>query len=307
MKIGLLCLVFAVAGCDNSSRNGHGDGSSLEPADLAGIIFDGPTPSSTDGGQAGCASQPQGCYTVYAHSNTNLYRIDLSTKVLVSVGAFNAPKVVEGSKMVTDVITDLAVAPDDTIYVISHTRLYTASATDGHVTLVGPITSCGAQAVALTSTTDGKLYTGDFQGAFCQIDPTASPPTVTSLGMIGSGLALSGDLVAVDDGTMYGTAYKLSDPAKTGTQLKNLLIKLDPTTGHVLQTLGSTGYPELFGVSFALGKVFGFTHDGSGDVVTIDPTTGAGTLFNTFNDPTTGKGISFSGAGVNSMVSPTIL
>jgi len=106
---------------------------------------------------------------------------------------------------------------------------------------------------------------------------------------------------------MYGTAYKLSDAPKTGTQLQNLLIKLDPNTGHVLQTVGSTGYPELFGVSYALGKVFGFTHDGTGDVVTIDPMTGAGTPFNTFNDPTTGKGISFAGAGVNSMVSPTIL
>jgi hypothetical protein len=33
--------------------------------------------------------------------------------------------------------------------------------------------------------------------------------------------------------------------------------------------------------------------------------TGKGTLFNTFLDPTTGKGIPFAGAGVNSMVPPT--
>jgi hypothetical protein len=36
--------------------------------------------------------------------------------------------------------------------------------------------------------------------------------------------------------------------------------------------------------------------------VTIDPMTGAGTLFGTFTDPMTGKGISFAGAGVNAMV-----
>ena len=46
--------------------------------------------------------------------------------------------------------------------------------------------------------------------------------------------------------------------------------------------------------------------DGSGDVVTIDPKTGQGTIFNSFKDPTTNMGISFAGAGVNADVSPTI-
>ena len=48
--------------------------------------------------------------------------------------------------------------------------------------------------------------------------------------------------------------------------------------------------------------MFGFTHDGTGHVVTIDRTTGVGTLFATFTDPATNKGISFAGAGVNSLV-----
>jgi hypothetical protein len=53
--------------------------------------------------------------------------------------------------------------------------------------------------------------------------------------------------------------------------------------------------------------VWGFTHDGSGDVVTIDPKTGVGTLYGSFNDPTTGSPISFAGAGVNADVPPTIM
>ena len=73
------------------------------------------------------------------------------------------------------------------------------------------------------------------------------------------------------------------------------------TSGAVTQ-IGATGYPKLFGVAYAAGKVFGFTHDGTGRVVTIDPTTGVGTLFGTFTDPMTNTGISFGGAGVNSMV-----
>jgi hypothetical protein len=224
-------------------------------------------------------------------------------KTLVTVGPFNAP-MVNGKE---DVITDLAVSPtDDTIWVISNTALYTADAKDGHVTKVGPVTSCGMAAVALSFSHDGTLYAGDFMGEYCRIDASTNPPTVTPVGKLTQNMALTGDLVAVADGTMYGTAYDLSDSSGQGTQAKNVLVKLDPTTGGVVQKVGSTGYPKLFGVAYALGQVFGFTHDGSGDVVTIDPMTGAGSLFKSFNDPTTGKGISFAGAGVNANVSPTI-
>ncbi|MDB4968878.1 MAG: hypothetical protein JWN44_4567, partial [Myxococcales bacterium] len=254
------------------------------------------------GGQTGCEGQGSGCYTVYAHSNDTLYSVDLMAKSLITVGKFNTPKV--GSS--ADVITDLAVAPNDTIYVVSKTNLYTASATDGHVTLVGPVTVCGMDNVAMTTTPDGKLWVGDFRGAFCRIDTATTPPTVTQVGSLGMGMALSGDLVAVSDGTVYGTAYKLADPATGGSNIDNILVKLDTATGQVTSAVGSTGFPKLFGVSYALGKVFAFTHDGSGDVITVDPATGAGTLFGSFKDPLTMKGIAFAGAGVNSMVPPII-
>jgi hypothetical protein len=57
-----------------------------------------------------------------------------------------------------------------------------------------------------------------------------------------------------------------------------------------------------------MGQVFGFTHDGSGEVVTIDPKTGKGTKYAVFTDSSSGKPmpISFAGAGVNAMVAPMI-
>ncbi len=290
-----VCLV-TVVGCGADARNSglaHVDGSAF--LDLS-------QRASTDGAtlpQQGCGAGQTGCYTVYAHANHLLYRVDLSAKTLVEVGPFNAPK--SGSS--EDTITDLAVAPDDTIYVISKTHLYKASPTDGHVTSVGVVTSCGSDNVALTTTPDGNLYAGDFKGAFCKIDLATTPPTVSQIGSLGGGLALSGDIVAVSDGTMYGTAYR---PADMSTQKNNVLVKVDPTSGKSTQTLGATGYGELYGIAYSMGLVFGFTHDGTGDVVTIDPATGKGTLFNTFNDPVTGKGIAFAGAGVNSMVSAMV-
>lgn len=255
------------------------------------------------GGAPGCP-EVGGCYTVYAHSDHVLYHVDLKNKQLVTIGPFKAPQVKRGKHMVEDVITDLAVSPDDVIYTISETNLYTADPKDGHVTLVGPVTACGTYAVALTFLPDGSLYAADYQGAFCKIDLGTRPPTVTQIGTIGGGMAIAGDLVAVKDGTLFGTAYKLGDKYGSGTDLNNLLVKIDPQTGQARQVLGATGYPELFGVAFELGQVFAFTHDGSGDVVTVDPKTGKGTLYNTFKDPDTGQGISFAGAGVNSMVQP---
>lgn len=281
--------MLVLAACGPSRGNGNGSGSG---------DIDAPGGGGTDGsgggsGQQGCGGLPN-CYSVYAHSNDTLYVVDLMAKTLTTVGAFNTP--------MNDVITDLAVAPDDTIYVISNTAIYTASATDGHTTKVGSLAACGQRGVALTTTPDGKIWEGDFMGALCEIDISTPTPTVKPPVMMSNGMALSGDLVAIDTGTVFGTAYKLADAANMGTQASNVLVKIDLATGAVTQ-VGATGYPKLFGTSFAENSVFGFTHDGTGHVVKIDPTTGASTMYATFMDPVTQKPISFAGAGVNSMVS----
>jgi len=229
-----------------------------------------------------------GSYLVYAHSDTVLYTIDLGAKTLVTVGPFNSPN--------SDVITDLAVAPNGTIYVISETALYTASSTNGNVTKVGSLSTCGTRGVALTTTDDGRIFMGDYMGAICQIDISGATPVVKAPVMMQGGYALSGDMVGIGNGMVFGSAYKLSD---SQTQNDNILVTVDVTTGAVTQ-LGATGYPKLFGVAFQQNQVFGFTHDGTGRVVTIDTSTGQGTMFGTFMDA--GKGISFAGAGVSSLV-----
>ena len=294
----VLALGLFLCGACTALHHGHGD---------MGGTTDGPNnppPPNTDGGGIPkCnATEFSGCYTVYAHTDHVLFKVDLMAKKLVQIGPFNAPMVGTSE----DVITDLAVTPDDKVYVISKSSLYTADSVDGHVTLIGPVTACGSYAVALTFTPDGSLYAADFKGAFCKIDVSTSPPTVTQLGTLGSNLAIAGDLVAVADGTVFGTAYNLSDPSNMGTQIDNLLVKINPANGMATPVPGMTGFAKLFGVAFEMGRVFGFTHDGTGQVVTIDPTTGVGTLYATFMDPATGMPLKFAGAGVNSMVSPTI-
>ena len=276
-----VALALALAACGPSM---HGGG-----------VVDGGGGGGGDGGGAGDGGAVAP-YLVYAHSDTVLYSIDLAQKALVTVGPFNAPPAGGGSS--PDVITDLAVAPSGTIYVISETALYTADPTNGHVTKVGSLSACGQKGVALTTSSDGRIWMGDYMGAICEIDVSGATPVVKPPVTMQGGYALSGDIVGVSNGMIYGSAYKLSDQS---TQDNNILVTVDPTTGAVT-ALGPTGYPKLFGVAAQENRVFGFTHDGTGRVVTIDTMTGAGTVFATFTDPSTGKGISFAGAGVNSQI-----
>ncbi len=272
-------VIIFMAACGPSGSGGQVAGGGPDAAVRTGAD----AARTADAGSAGSAS-----YTVYAHSDTTLYSIDLATKALVTVGSFAT----------TDVMTDLAVAPNGTIYTVSEHYLFTASPVDGHVTKVASIATCGTQGVALTTTVDGRMWIGDYLGAICELDITQSPPVVKPPVMLGSGMALAGDMVGIADGTVFGTAYSLSDSTSVHD---NTLVKLDPATGTITE-VGATGFPRLYGAAFQEDRVFGFTHDGSGRVITIDLATGAGTLFGTFTDPATGMGIAFAGAGVNPMV-----
>jgi hypothetical protein len=169
----VLAIALVAAGCGAAGRGmpdggGHGLGD--------GHIDPGP--------QQGCDTGASGCYTVYAHSDHHLYLIDLMAKSLVDVGPFNAPQVTgPNGKTAEDVITDLGVATDGTIYVVSKTSLYTASATNGQVTKVAGISACGIDVIALSFMPDGSLYTADYMGAFCKItgwpSRAISSPSVT--------------------------------------------------------------------------------------------------------------------------------
>lgn len=293
----VLSTALVAGGCGVNIMHGMGNGGGGGAG--GGGVGGGGGGSAGGGGVGGGGGSGGGdSFTVYAHSNTVLYSLDLASKSIVTIGPFNAPN--------KDVMQDLAVAPDtNVIYVISKTTLYTADPNDGHVTSIGSVGDCGTDNVALTTTDDGKLYSADYQkGGFCLIDTSTNPIGVTQIGTLGGNMAIAGDIVGIGDGSIYGTAYNMNDSSSTGTSINNVLVKIDPATGTMQTMLGPTGFPKLFGVAYAGGMVFGFTHDGSGDVITIDPKTGVGKLYNTFTDPQSGMPITFSGAGVNSKVSP---
>lgn len=286
----------AASGASGTGGAGGTSGATGSGGAAGSTAGTGGSGASGGGGQTtqrGCATPTPGCYTVYAHSADTLYYLEQATKSLVTVGGFRAPLPIAP-------IVDLAVTPDDVIWVISATALYTANATDGHVTKVGAIGSCGQGNAALTADRAGHLYAGDFTGAVCTLDLTTSPPTVGSPVTLGAGYALVGDLAVIGNGTMFGTVYMPS----AAPPAPNFLATIDATSGAVTAHATSTGFLKLFGVAYAGGKVFAFSHDGSGDAIAIDPATGAGTLYATLSDPTTHVAVAFQGAGVNPLVSP---
>ncbi len=304
------------AGADSSSGRAPDASADTAPLDSdigaphdGGAPDDGSVPDAGDARDAdgsapqrGCPSGVIGCYTVYAHTDHVLFYFDLVGTKLVEVGAFDAPQVpTGGSGTAEDTLTDLAVTPDDRVWLISNVNLYTADVMTGHVTLVGPTTKCGIGNFALASDLTGNLYVGDSKGAICRVSPT-NPATMTPLGIMGGGLALAGDFVLVSDGTAYATAYDLTMPL---TANDNALVTFAPATPNTVQSIGPTGHPALFGVAYAAGKVLAFSHDGTGNIITIDRMSGSGTLLTSAMDPTTNAPAVFAGAGTNPLVPKT--
>ena len=63
---------------------------------------------------------------------------------------------------------------------------------------------------------NGQIWTGDFMGALCQIDVIDLAADRDAARHDGSSMALSGDLVAIGDGTVFGTAYNSHDGSRPG-------------------------------------------------------------------------------------------
>lgn len=208
---------------------------------------------------------------MYVHTADTLYIVDDANFDLVEVGAFQA----DSSMM------DMAVTPDGAIYTISYSAVYRIDSQTGLASTVVDVPSGN---VGMTFLPDGTLLAADNAGDVRVIDPATGD--ISEIGSFGNGYALAGDLVAVANGTMYGIA----DEGPDGTEAtSNVLLTVDTNTGAAT-AIGPIGYAGVFGVAVANDHVYAFTRDG--EIVEIDPVSGAGTLVRSYPE------ISFWGAGV---------
>lgn len=214
--------------------------------------------------------------TIWANSSSTLYRIDPNTLAVTTVGTFAS-----GEEM-----TDVAVTPDGVLYGVSFTTLYTIDKTTAKATALVEIGGSGNN--SLTFLQNGTLLASDSSGAVKVINPTTG--VVTTIGSYGNGLTSSGDVVAVQNGTMYGISKTKAGGGDASSS--NVLVRVDPNSGAAT-AVGATGKSEVWGLAYAKSKVIGFTT--AGQILQIDPQTGASTVVAT-------KNVVFWGAGQSPLV-----
>ncbi len=220
---------------------------------------------------------------IYAHSGTELFRID--TRML---RAFPVPvervgqlrETTPGGGSIVRTITDLAVTPDDHVYVIASDALYEANPADASLRKL--VSVPGNYALALTFDAGGTLLLSDKMGALKRIDPQTG--TITHIGQWGAGFTVAGDIVGVMDGTLYGIAEK----GGVATTANNTLVRIDRTTGAATE-VGPIGFADIWGVAFWCGRVYGFNR--VGQILEIDTMTGAGKEVGTTSQSWFGAGV----------------
>ncbi|HEY3353330.1 MAG TPA: MopE-related protein [Polyangia bacterium] len=228
-----------------------------------------------------CATAPSCCTppsggpvdeTIWAHSATDLYRVDPVGFGVTHVGAFGAG----------DSITDIAVTPAGDLWAISFSALYRVDRTTAAATFVASV--AGSSNNGLTFLSDGTLLAASGAGDVVRIDPATGG--VSTVGGFGHGLSSSGDLVAVG-GVMYGISSTGSGGSDASSN--NVLLRVDVATGAAT-VVGPIGFGQVWGLAYVNARVIAFNT--SGQIIQIDPQTGAGTLLTT-------RSVQFWGAGMS--------
>jgi large repetitive protein len=261
-----LLLAVLVCACGPASRD-TGDG--LDAS------------SGVDGAGSGSGSgSDDGMVYVYAHTATELFRVDPDTLAITSIGQFVWPSG-------TDEMTDIAIDKTGQMIGVSFTSVYRVDPTNAHTTLLSPNLAGSFNGLSFVPATqlgqtgdDVLVGTRNTDGMVFSVDPmTGATMPVGNMGAFTS----SGDLVAVEG---FGTVQTV-----TGTT-NDRLARLAPQTFAATPIGTDTGFGQIWGVAFWKNKIYGFTNGGA--FILIDPTTGVATLVSN-------TGMSWYGAAVTTL------
>lgn len=247
-----MAMLVAVCACGPAGRSNPGGDDSGGDAGTGDAVI----------GSSGDAASTT---FVYAHTSSQLYKIDPDTLAVMSVGNFTFAGF-------PDQITDIAIDGSGLMIGISYTAVYridtaTAACTRLSQNLGGTFNGLSfvpATAIGQTGA-DVLVATQNANGVVSRIDPATG--AATSIGNM-NGFSSSGDLVSVVNLGTLQTADNGSGADR--------LVRLAPGTFAATPVGSDIGYADIWGVAFWKDKIFGFTE--AGQFITIDPTTGAGTL-----------------------------
>jgi hypothetical protein len=245
----------------------------------------GTTDGNGGGDSGGTGDGPPAETTyVYAHTASTLYRVDPDTLAISLVGNFQWPG---GS----DQMTDIAIDKSGLMIGVSFDKVYRVDPSNAHATLLsasldGTFNGLSFVPATMLGTTGDDVLVGTrgSDGVVMRID--AMTGSATQVGNMGANQS-SGDLVAVD-----GFGIVQTTPGMTS----DVLVTLAPNTFAATPIGTGTGFTSIWGVAYWKQKIFGFT--ANGEFITIDPTTGVGTLVQ-------GNGPTWWGAAVTT-VAPVV-
>jgi hypothetical protein len=314
-------------GGDGATADAPFDVQELDATDTGGIQLDG----SPD------APAPV-VSAIYATTNTELYKMDPSTKNVLKVGDFDF------GAMTVENITDIAVNGNGDLWFSSEQHIFTAPLPTGGsgpvkltLKLTLPTTSkfyaLGFAPAGVLETGEG-LVAGDSAGDLYYIPTTSPTPTLQKLGGFGacktgdpspcasgSVWQLSGDVVFYTfSGTPKGLATLRACVPKSGgsatcDNTNDIVAEIDMTAlasknpnAVLRKKLLGTGvnYGRTFGVGAWEDKIYGFTYASTGvpaQLIQVD-STGQGSLVQVFSSLTSGG---WTGAGVSTKAQITVI
>lgn len=192
--------------------------------------------------------------TFYAHTGEGLYAIDPFTKT---------------QERIADVpnLFDIDTHPDGTLYGITATSLHRFDEGSRRWLLVGDFPEIeDGTGLAIDSFGDAWVTAAD---NVYTVDLTTA--RATRVGSLGGDFYSSGDCLVNKQDSLYMTSKAFDQP--------DTLVIIDRNTGRAT-AIGSVGFTNVFGLTAGWGSIFGL--NSRGEMIRIDPTTGAGELVHTF-------------------------
>lgn len=200
---------------------------------------------------------------VLVHDADSLASIDLGTGAVTAIGSFGAVS-----------MTDIAVGPGGQAYGLSASNFYSIDLGTGTASLVGAHGISSGNSLAFGS--DGTLWAASASlGRLYTINTATGASTWTAA--VNTSFGAGGDIAQVG-GLLYLTESGIApslwslDPSAVVSPLASIGVEV-----------GAIGFPDVWGMVAVGSTLYGFSNQ---QVVTIDPTTGAGTLFQDYTFPT---------------------
>jgi hypothetical protein len=166
-------------------------------------------------------------------------------------------------------LTDVAIAPDGTVYATSFTTLYRLDRATAVATPVGAIGLSDINSLAARN--DGTLFASSVGGRLYNLSTATGAATLIG----GLGAASSGDLVFGPTGTLYVTVHDIT---------QDFLASVNTTTGQATRIGSGLNIANVYGLFNAGGQLYGLSYGSTiqcsqGAVLVVDPAAGVARIF----------------------------